>query len=568
MRNLRIGTRLYLAFGICIVALLTVAIFGYVGLSKVDAAFEKAMGVETKAVGLLKDTQLDMTEVTAAEAGILIPGATAQDFAAFIEQADEALACLETNIAELDALTGEHAHAAHGGGDEWGTAKTGIDTWVAEHEKLHAAGEVYFKNPNSETNAAAYAALTGIYTGSEREALAAAKASLEEIVNDETAALAETTASAEETAHTTEIAIIVVSVIGLIAAIVLAVAASLSITRPLDQLVTFVRVIAAGDLTAAATVSGHDEITDLMTALHVMTSKLSEAVADIQTIAASVAIGSQQSSSGSQQLSQGASEQAAAAEEVSSAVEEMVANIKQTADNARQSDRIATESASEAEEGANAVSQTETAMRDIAERISVIEEIARQTNLLALNAAIEAARAGEHGRGFAVVAAEVRKLAERSQKAASEITSVARSSVDLAAVAGSKLSAILPSIHRTAELVQEISTSSAEQSRGAEQIAQAVMQLDQVVQQNAASSEEMASTAEELSTQAEQMLSAVGYFTVDATMTGGAGAMSGSSPKMSGSVAAVRTSVIPDAPSPESGVRIDLEASDEDYERF
>jgi len=193
-------------------------------------------------------------------------------------------------------------------------------------------------------------------------------------------------------------------------------------------------------------------------------------------------------------------------------MEEMSSNIKQNADNAQQTEKIALKAAHDAKEGGQAVTETVSAMKDIAMKISIIEEIARQTNLLALNAAIEAARAGEHGKGFAVVATEVRKLAERSQTAAAEISKLSSSSVEVAEKAGEMLTRIVPDIQKTAELVQEISAASNEQNTGADQINKAIQQLDQVIQENASATEEMASTAEELSSQAVQLQDIIGFF--------------------------------------------------------
>ncbi|MHB1400754.1 MAG: methyl-accepting chemotaxis protein, partial [Trichloromonadaceae bacterium] len=216
----------------------------------------------------------------------------------------------------------------------------------------------------------------------------------------------------------------------------------------------------------------------------------------------------------------GATEQAASAEEASSSMEQMAANIRQNADNALQTEKIAVKSAADAQAGGQAVAQTVSAMKEIAGKISIIEEIARQTNLLALNAAIEAARAGEHGKGFAVVASEVRKLAERSQLAAAEISQLSGSSVEVAEKAGAMLVRMVPDIQRTAELVQEIAAASKEQDTGAEQVNKAIQQLDQVIQQNASASEEMASTAEELSGQAEQLQHTIAFFKVDHNSAG------------------------------------------------
>ncbi|MBI5640135.1 MAG: HAMP domain-containing protein [Nitrospirae bacterium] len=290
------------------------------------------------------------------------------------------------------------------------------------------------------------------------------------------------------------------------------------------KLTESLRQLSDGDLRVNLEVAGGDDDTAetrksfeiIRENLNAMVVNLTNFSMDIQSAANQVAEGSGQISGSSEQMSQGATEQAASVEEVSSSMEQMSSNIKQNADNAQQTEKIALKASEDAKEGGRAVAETVSAMKEIAGKISIIEEIARQTNLLALNAAIEAARAGEHGKGFAVVASEVRKLAERSQTAAAEISKLSSSSVQVAEKAGEMLAKIVPDIQKTAELVQEISGASNEQTVGAEQINKAIQQLDQVIQQNAGATEEMAATAEELSSQAEQLRSAVAFFKVEA----------------------------------------------------
>jgi len=324
-------------------------------------------------------------------------------------------------------------------------------------------------------------------------------------------------AAADAAHNTANIFIVSFTILGIVLAVGIGYVLGKSITNPLARAVDASGKIAGGDLTIQLTVENKDETGQLLAAMKNMVEKLREIVADVKSAADNVASGSSELSASSEQMSQGASEQASSVEEVSSSMEEMVSNIRQNADNAQQTDKIALKSAGDARESGKAVQETVMAMKDIAGKISIIEEIARQTNLLALNAAIEAARAGEHGKGFAVVASEVRKLAERSQAAAGEISKLSASSVQVAERAGEMLEKLVPDIQKTAELVQEINGASAEQNSGAEQINKAIQQLDQVVQQNASAAEEMSSTAEELSSQAEQLQGTIDFFKVGET---------------------------------------------------
>ncbi len=288
------------------------------------------------------------------------------------------------------------------------------------------------------------------------------------------------------------------------------------LSRPLVQGVGFAETVAGGDLTADLDIRQKDEIGLLSDALRNMVLRLKAVVTEVQTAADYTASGSEEMSASAQEMSQGASEQAASLEEVTSSMEQMGANIQLNADNAAQTEKIALRTAEDAERGGRQFTETVTAMRNIVEKIGIIGEIARQTDLLALNAAVEAARAGDAGKGFAVVAAEVRKLAERSGEAAKEINALSITSVDVAEKAGRMLEKIVPDIRRTAELVQEISAASREQTAGTDQINKALQQLDNVVQQNASAAEEVSSTAEELSAQAQQLQETMAFFKVDA----------------------------------------------------
>jgi methyl-accepting chemotaxis protein len=310
---------------------------------------------------------------------------------------------------------------------------------------------------------------------------------------------------------------LLIAIVGaaLLAAIAAATWISLTVSKGLARAAAAVSGVAAGDLTRKAEQVTSDEIGDLLGHVNTMVERLRGVVSGALSASDNVSAGSEELSAAAQQVSQGATEQASAAEEASASMEQMAANIKQNADNAAQTEKITRQVTKDAEASGEVVKRAVEAMETIAQKIVIVQEIARQTDLLALNAAVEAARAGEHGKGFAVVASEVRKLAERSQTAATEIGALSIETVNSAQAAGEMLVALVPDIRKSAELITEISAACREQDIGASQINEAIQQLDKVTQQNASASEQMSSTSEELAAQAEELQSSIAFFRTD-----------------------------------------------------
>ncbi|MFN3556972.1 MAG: methyl-accepting chemotaxis protein [Bacteroidales bacterium] len=286
------------------------------------------------------------------------------------------------------------------------------------------------------------------------------------------------------------------------------------VIKPILNLVKVSEEVAQGDLTAQIESDSNDEVGRLAAAQKRMLQSLRRIVEQVIDISGYLTTASHEMSSTAQQISRGANDQASSVEEVSSSMEEMSSNISHNTDNARTTEKVAQLSVVEVRRGNDATLEAARSMREIAEKIGIISEIASQTNLLALNAAVEAARAGEHGKGFAVVAAEVRKLAERSHVAAEEINKLSGAGLSISEKAGKALKEIVPEIEKTASMIQEISAASMEQSTGAEQINNALAMLNQITQQNASASEELASGSEELSAQAEQLKEMVSFFKI------------------------------------------------------
>ncbi len=504
---MKIGSRLFLSFTAIVLVLVGIAVFSGLTMSAITQDLDSIYTRMLPSVDFLDQADRDLYQLIEAERTLLLVSPTGP-------RATDLVKAYEENYAQSVERMGKYVDLAMTEPERvlYAEYVKARDAWTTVSREVLQRSRSADPKEREAALSLSLGKASDLF-GAMREKINA----LEEIVLANAASLSE----ASRKSFGAALAILIIaSVLAVAFVIVISLLLASGITKPLAAAIGFAGAITNGELDVAIAkqhLDRGDEVGDLARALSSMSTALLGIVDSIRDSSGNLTSSASQISSTAQQLSSGSTEQAASAEQVSASVEEMAATIKQNAENSHETDGIARKLSEEAVEGSETVAATVQAMKEIAGRIGIIEEIARQTNLLALNAAIEAARAGEAGKGFAVVASEVRKLAERAQNAAKEISELSSNSIAVAERAGSVIASIVPGIQRTASLVQEISAASAEQSTGADQIGKAMTQLDSVIQHTASASEELASMAEELSDQANRLFSAVGFFKVKDT---------------------------------------------------
>jgi methyl-accepting chemotaxis protein len=533
-----IKLKLGIAFGVIILLLMSAAGYGIMGLAGINATM----------TALISGPVAELKLATNVRKSILILSASEKDI--IIETDQTKMQAYDAQIAQersgIDDLLNQGAQSPSADiRAKYGDLQSVWNSFKPLDSQLRTFA---LANQNTQAQALSFGAL--------RSATSQVIATTSDIIALVNAQMQAQEQSAASNYASTRDVLIGVALGAVLIALAAALWLALSISEGLGKISSLAEAVAIGDLNMTVEIDTKDEIKDLVDtvnrmvanlratatvadqiadgdltvepkpqsdkdtlglAMQRMVERLRSVVGNALAASDNVSSGSQELSATAEQVSEGAGQQAAAAEEASAAMEQMSANIKQNADNATQTETLSRQSAKDAEASGEAVNRAVVAMQTIAEKITIVQEIARQTDLLALNAAVEAARAGEHGRGFAVVASEVRKLAERSQIAATEIGTVSAETVKAARTAGDMLTTLVPNIRRTSELVSEITAACREQDVGASQINEAIQQLDKVTQQNASAAEEMTSTSEELSTQADELQAAIAYFRTDVT---------------------------------------------------
>jgi len=499
-----IAKRLAIGFGVVLFLLLVVAVAGYWGMESVTHETVSMLRGDSKISQLADEAKVTTLELRRYEKDTLLNMDNKPVMQSYQEKWKSQLSNLRSTIRDLDGRVSS---------DSSRQLVAAMDREVAAYERgvdgvVAGINDGTIKSPQQGN-----AKVTEV-----KDEIHRMEAAATDLADKHRKIMADKEETITSFARQTALVMFTVVVITFITATVVTILVSRGITRPVKAMAEHLGEMAqgSGDLTRRIEIGSQDEVGQMANSFNAFVKKLQEIISEVRTSSDGIASAAAQVASSAASLSQGTSEQAASIEETTSSLEQMSASITQNAENSRQMEQMAVKGARDSEESGSAVRESVRAMKQIAEKISIIEEIAYQTNLLALNAAIEAARAGDHGRGFAVVATEVRKLAERSQTAAQEIGGLASNSVGVAERSGELLGELVPAIKKTSELVQEVSASSREQSSGVTQINKAMTSVDTVTQRNASSAEELSSTAEELAAQSEALQQLMAFFRLGA----------------------------------------------------